>query len=758
MTTTPSSFKEDFDLAKNSKDLQQEQEQKSLATISTTSSNINTKSNANKNSSRMNISAASRAYLHGFKRLISKPHRKIFFLVVVLILISLGLIMRGVTRNDIYSQYINNSDSGPKKGNDHGMGIAGNIIDTHPKPALVPVKENEFNLVSIEDVNDQVDFDKSVDDKKEKKKKKKKLLRNPKFVFNKSDLFAKLDQDIFDQLKPDWKDTPITNEIINDYTFEKYNIKGYVTNLNGIDPHDTVNTNNHEEVEKFCSKFKYQNYFEYAPESLQSIEEEASLQDLISIRREIITKWPKFKKLLDIHGEKHMAEEDIIRQRWFKFGTSAVWLTEYECYMSVSRVMYAPGGDLTQIKISFGRIQLYDRHWKEIKNRRIFYNDFNIDEEQLRQTFKNIESNLGIIENCPANDPLEYENCVSNNNNLKLIAEKKKIAILDKYSVEFPTLIDVQLGQDQGGFLGSEDPKIITKNYPFEEPYIVFNMKQLDNKRYMHGFYPLRKIDPQIQFTLDSRETQYMEKNWVPFFLQHDESIINNYDRGFIHFIYQFRPLEVLRCSLNDGVCKFTFDVDTLNNFLDSDKDLNKDKLIRGGSQYVSLPSVIPKLSGKNLWVGFPKIHLENCGCGSRFYRPMLSILIEENGVYNEDFIVPIIDFNIDVLGWDRETTKCGGYNVLNPNSISSWDVVNLNEDGTYEDYMTVFLSEADFTSKKLVIKGLLNFIVNTYLNNDIAEHFEITFDSKRALQQSLICISEESKNSCRAYGESHRE
>lgn len=241
------------------------------------------------------------------------------------------------------------------------------------------------------------------------------------------------------------------------------------------------------------------------------------------------------------------------------------------------------------------------------------------------------------------------------------------------------------------------------------------------------------------------------EKNWTPFFHPSDQAQ-SDISRGSIHFIYTFSPLDIIKCSLNDGFCEVVFDQETLviskSNTFDG---------MRGGTQFVPLPPQIPVIQNKNIWVGFPKVHINNCGCGDVFYRPMLDVLIESNGIYHQELIVPAIDFDIEVLSWDGKSTTCQGKNVLNPNSIAHWDLVHQDPNTRqFEDYMTLTVSESDSFTKVVTLRGLLNYIIGIYDVKNMKDEFLPSKESNNIIGKTLMCVIEGTKQHCSIYGKMH--
>ncbi|QLL33700.1 hypothetical protein HG536_0F00240 [Torulaspora globosa] len=452
-------------------------------------------------------------------------------------------------------------------------------------------------------------------------------------------------------------------------------------------------------------------------------------------------------------AEKGLTENEIIQQKWFQFGTSAVWLEREQCYVAYSRVIYAPSGVRDEPHLSLVRAQAFDKDWKEIKGKRIPYVDMPIPKD-MPEALKKIDKELGLSD-CQEHrkDSSEYESCVVENAKNRLLAQNRKDKIMSKYYMTYPTVLNIPFNP-WGDWRGPEDPKVIlrkAKNY--EEPVVMFNIwdDHLE-RRVMVAFMPHRKVDPLIKLKVMGREQRGAEKNWTPFF--HRNSGESSVSRGFLHFIYSFSPLEILKCSLNDGFCEMVFEADTLRI-----TEGNRFDGFRGGTQFVPLPDVLPQVRGQQIWIGFPKQHISDCGCGDRYYRPMFSVLAEHDGVYSQELLVPALGFNIDVISWDLKGTYCKAVNILSPNAIAHWDVVQQDPHSKiYEDYLTISVSEADINTRVVTIRGLLNYILNMYREKELQEKFEISEQADAIVGQTLQCLKASAFNYCKLYGEAHPE
>lgn len=583
-------------------------------------------------------------------------------------------------------------------------------------------------------------------------------------VRDKKDL---LSSDVTAQLKfKNWKSLPF-DETIRNLKFVKNTLPGFVSNLdvrtyrNGNNKRDDDKEENDRkydleasyhksyETSVTCQDLLYENSIEHS-ETLITLED-----DLISLRREIIKSDKFYSKEVSDGNEQNMKEEEIISEKWLRFGGAPIYLEEHQCHLVFSRLIYTNAGFRGRPKVSLVRAQAFDKNWNEIKGKMIPFDDVKIP-LNVEEEIKKLEQELGK-DDCSKDktDQFRYDHCMVKSARNKLQIETRKNQLLEKYYMTYPSILEVPFTIDHGPWRGPEDPHVILKRGPIgEEVVVVFNMyDNKSDKRRLFAYMPHKKVDPLVMFSLDDKTKRKLgatEKNWTPFF--HYESDQSALSRGSIYFIYTFSPLEVLKCSLNDGLCQMVFEASDLQL-----SDNSKFSGFRGGTQYVQLPEEIPRVEGKQIWLGFPKLHISDCGCGSTYYRPMLSVLIEANGVYHQELVVPSLGFDMDVISWDLKDTRCGGTNILSPNSISYWKVVGQNPaTKEFEDYMALSLSEADSNTKIVVLRGILNYILGIYREKEIKPTFEIDTQADAILGQTLKCLKDSAYDECKLYGQSH--
>lgn len=581
--------------------------------------------------------------------------------------------------------------------------------------------------------------------------------RNSQIVETKRDLFH---LDVSNMLRhKSWSNSPVSDYTVTQ-SYQEENLVGFVSNL---DLKKILSKKVKEKEENIhANEAKLKGHVDYKSlTSCQDLAYHGSIQhstqsipledDLIEIRRTLIASENFLSRQVTVDEEKEMTEREIIQKSWFQFGGSSVWLESEQCFVVYSRVIYSSMGVKNRPHVSLVRAQAYDKNWKEIKRKRIPYLDIQMPKDMIAALHQ-IDKELGLSDcDLLASEPLSYDACIVENTRNRMTAQKRRESILSKYYITYPTILEIPFRPD-GDWKGPEDPHVILrKTKTGEEPVVVFNMYDIDlGKRLMMAHLPHRKIESLIKFSIPGREQKELEKNWTPFFHQNvGESSVS---RGFVHFIYSFSPLEILKCSLNDGYCEMVFEAETMKI-----TEANRFGGIRGGTQFIPLPEILPGIKGQQVWVGFPKQHIEDCGCGSQYYRPMFSVLVEHDGVYNQDVLVPAIGFNMDVLSWDLKGTYCKDINIMSPNSIAYWEIVSQDpQNKTFEDYLTLTFSEADSNTRLLTVKGMLDFILGIYKEKDILEKFEINEEADNIIGQTLHCVVQSAFDYCKTYGETH--
>ncbi|KAH3899598.1 uncharacterized protein SCODWIG_01213 [Saccharomycodes ludwigii] len=597
--------------------------------------------------------------------------------------------------------------------------------------------------------------------------------KNPKSISFKKDLL-KTDISLALSFKNDWKNSPLNTDMLNKYLYFIGDLNDYFFNLK-----DTPALRKAIERDDICSQSSTslkgsedngKNNIMVAKKNIKLLNSAdtksvAKLAELVEIREYIFKNYPNYKKhLTDEWEEKNLQDSEVLWRHWHKMEGEAIWLPSEKCYIMSSRVTYTDTPNRFFPTVTFAYLQAFDDNWNELKGKRVFYHDININTDDIAKSLAHIQEEVGI-KDCTlgkySSDPIAYDNCLTNNNRLKLQLDIRKEKFLNKFSISYPTILDFNLDNSLDiKDCGPKEVSIILKNGPhFQEPILHFTALEKvgnDKKKFKYLVFPHRKEDNYVKLTIPENtiSIQNLDKRWSPFFHPNDLTSKSKLRKGYIHLITSNKPLEVLRCSLDSGICKKTYN--SYNEWGDS-KDSVQSLDILPGSQYVKLPSVVPTIKSMNLWVGFPLMLVKNCGCGEEFRRPSLTLLTEYKGSYNFELFSGVQDFNIPVTSWDLKADYCDAANSLRVTSILYWEVVSQNViKGEFDDYMGIVVTEADYTTRVVVLRGVLNHIFRNYAYRDIDESFKAHQYTKEVIDKTLECFAQDMGNICKTYGFEH--
>ncbi|KEF63134.1 uncharacterized protein A1O9_01110 [Exophiala aquamarina CBS 119918] len=350
--------------------------------------------------------------------------------------------------------------------------------------------------------------------------------------------------------------------------------------------------------------------------------------------------------------------EEVVSQTWTRFCGSSVWLQKHQVFLTVTRVIFYTEDRKQWPIVSFLRGQVYDRNWNELRD------------HTLRWQGRNIV---------------------------------------------FPILFPISFPYLEGHrFFGPEDPRVlIDEGIEDPEPLIVFNMiyKTDPWTRGMHVFRPFTNISTVLTINGDAERAE-AEKNWAPFFLDEAKDPVKGgkgQPNEYLHFIYRFNPLTVLKCKIANGLCDLVYEQE-IATYLPGSHDDDHGRMT-GGTNLVPLP--IKSKLGASLYLGFPRSHVD-VGCnGESLYRPALMILSEYKGHFHVEYMSDSIDFGSAAFSEEAFLDPCGEGRILIANSIAKWDRSHG------QDTLTLSLSVADATVQVLQLQGLFGVIERLYAEDD---------------------------------------
>ncbi|PIA90591.1 Beta-mannosyltransferase 1 [Cercospora beticola] len=374
---------------------------------------------------------------------------------------------------------------------------------------------------------------------------------------------------------------------------------------------------------------------------------EISVQESLHVDDDLVA----IAKSLDDHpmvdyggGKKQHTFEHLVSKTWLRMAQSSVWLEKYQVYLTVTRVLFYNKGVRHWPAISFVRGQIHDRHWKELKGYVIRWQD-------------------------------------------------ERIVFPRIFDIPIPYFIG-------GGFYGPEDPRIIIEDHPDAEPVIVFNMLgDLDkSRRSMWVYRPFS--NKATELAMRGKEPGGVEKNWMPFFYKSqnkEESKIPGPNR-YLHFVYLFAPLTIVKCRLQYGWCDEVYH----QQIPDEHRIEHKNTIyndtggsLRGGTNF----QAVTLADGKQSFVGFPRTHVDGT-CHDGVYRPELAVLsATADNQFHLDYLSGPLDFGTAVI--HNSSDICAEGRILIANSIAKWDKTAA------DDTMTLSVSVDDFTTEVVRIRGV---------------------------------------------------
>lgn len=434
-----------------------------------------------------------------------------------------------------------------------------------------------------------------------------------------------------------------------------------------------------------------------------------------------------------------------IEKYWFQMIGSSVWLEQYGVHLMISRIFYTKTGDKVKPVMSLSYVQVYDRDWNELEN---------------------------------------VELIVPNDDDTNGAPEYKSVS----YPNFLPVPVYHNVAQQKGRFYGAEDPRIILirNDKGYEEPIIIFNshnrkISQVKNFKdiwstvrldmyrsmFMGWLWRTQRGKSNIDEVMDQSHLQDVyvkvkelklpsdftlrkkEKNWTPF-IDYEYRQNNGYDSD-LKLIYQFQDLKILSCSLNPTITECIWE------YQQNEENPPAIKRLRGGTELISINELLDNSNynelnkfkqilirdNKQLWVGFARVVLKNCGCGFKMYRPNLVVLLKDSEGYSFSAISSFMDLDVPIIPWYDDGMICSGKNLLVPNGISSWNFAK-DKSGKPNDYLTLTLSRSDATVDILFAKGILRKILTeSLLPSPLVKN-----------ENNVKCAIKSSKEFCKVYAE----
>ncbi|EMG51018.1 putative WRY family protein 3 [Candida maltosa Xu316] len=432
---------------------------------------------------------------------------------------------------------------------------------------------------------------------------------------------------------------------------------------------------------------------------------------------------------------KFQLEMNVVDEFWYRFAGSSIWLDQYGVYYTISRVIYSPKGIKNQPTLSLMYAQIFDRDWNELTGELVVpTNDLKTGDETMFTKIK-----------FPSLLPIPFwHDCDNLRGNYYGPEDPRLVVIQNKQGDEEPVIVFNSYHRKLEYFDDDEDEMLVRDLRFYRTMFIAYpwrfqrgklNVEALSNKEYNRKIYT--KI---IELKIENMELLKTQKNWTPF--------VSPHDKGYIKFVYRWKDLEILKCDLESGVCVFEY---RMKEHLPSSTKIGP---FRGGTQLIEINQIYPGISqhfpsSTEVFIGFARTHLDDCGCGSVMYRPNLVILIKDSqSRYKITHISSSLSLDIPITGWGNPKNLCYDSNVLIPYSIANWEVHEISSaDNVWKttDYTTLTLSVSDSIIYRITIRGLLQTILN--FKGIFATTYEYNNDN-------LVCALNASIEFCYQYGE----
>lgn len=425
-------------------------------------------------------------------------------------------------------------------------------------------------------------------------------------------------------------------------------------------------------------------------------------------------------------------------KHWYKFAGSSVWLESLGVHLMISRVIYSSVGSKRKPIMSLAYAQIFDEYWTELKDIELILpirNEVD-DSEYVNMKFPNF---LPI----PFYHDPKFQTKVyygPEDTRLFLVrnekGEEEPMVIFNSYHRK---IVKNDVVNEKEMKVSFEFYRSMFLSWPFRTQRGKINVdglsnKNTDNLKYCRVVELRREGIPRVS----------VQKNWTPM-ISFDDRKEHGYDK-YMYFVYRWSKLEILKCNLDNFIegtspCLFEYQRKI---------DLSKDDVgpLRGGTELINVRQIIKDLPSefdeKEMWIGFPRAHIKDCGCGKDMYRPNLAVITREaDRRYKITQLSSYTSLDIEVYGWTNPNILCASRdpNALISNGISGWQY----QDGV--DYLTLSLSVADATNHIIHIKNLMNTLlqVSSILKTDASVGFN---------DDIIDCALKESGDFCKKYGE----
>lgn len=179
-----------------------------------------------------------------------------------------------------------------------------------------------------------------------------------------------------------------------------------------------------------------------------------------------------------------------------------------------------------------------------------------------------------------------------------------------------------------------------------------------------------------------------------------DTSENNEWPTHYLDFVYNFKPLRILKCHLLNGWCDWVYQQEAPGFLRGHHND--RGGLFREGTNLVASSD---KKNGVQTFVGFAKsnVHL---GCEEAFYRSSILVFTAASpNHFHIDYLSGSIEYGHQSLTVTAKSDPCGEGRIMMANSIAKW------ERSAGEDLMTFTYTVDNVTTQTLRLHGVEAFV-----------------------------------------------
>lgn len=421
-------------------------------------------------------------------------------------------------------------------------------------------------------------------------------------------------------------------------------------------------------------------------------------------------------------------EYEVCNMHWYRLAGSSVYLKEYGLHLMISRLVYCSDGSRNNPKMSLLYAQLYDKNWNEVRDVSLVVPT----NMKTGRHFFEYESQGYTVLNYPMVLPTPFFHDYEDDGMKYLGPEDARLVLVkNEAGFEEPLLVFNSHHQKQS-FVDDDEDDYILKQMKFYRSMFVswpwqFQRGKMETDGFKNPLFDQQLYNRVKELRIKNVPRQDKQKNWTPI-LGEGLRGEDNFDR-YLHFVYRWAHLQILRCDITDpdGKCGFVYSLNPklevssgVGPFRGGTPMINVNDLIQE-SGHVPVSKVIPE--GREIWIGFARAHLVDCGCGVDLYRPNLVVLTKDtirgsedekpHEIYKMSHISSFMSLGVDIIPWraDKPYELCSGTNALIPNGISAWRVDKLDQDGenwVAHDILSLSVSISDSTVDFVHITGLL--------------------------------------------------